>query len=393
MRVFLLLLATSGVALSSPLLLLFQDQAVLMNDVSVDGTRTFSIPQGWDVMDVLGASSWYTTPEKKTYWEDIVKGKAVEIVDEVPESCELVSLSPLVLKKGSKYYLYNTTLGKWLAFVYREPEKAEKKLVVEGQGEITILLHSDGSWRAEYYLHDNLLMGNVFLSISGVKNAEVFLVSSPLEENVEKVFSISRALEASQELPPESFEAEEVKVYHLGEVENLDRSPTVEFIRVTLSKVNEYYLYELNVNEKSFDYQMTTFTKEFKAPVDLPKGFVNIFSKISGVYLIVGRTSIDDTPKDTNLKLPVTSSWDVRVKGDLLEEKKYKDFYERSWRIIVQNLNEEKAKVKIIVRGRGLKITSSSLEGYKAFSDHVVFETTVPASSEREFEFTVRSRW
>jgi hypothetical protein len=149
------------------------------------------------------------------------------------------------------------------------------------------------------------------------------------------------------------------------------------------------------VNDSSFDYQKTTFTRSFKTPVDLPGGTVSIFSNISGVDIMIGETSIPDTPKNSLLELPVTKSWDVRVRGEILDERDYKDTYEyeRTWRVTVQNLNETESKVRINVYGNMLRLLRFSIKPLKETSDQIVFELIVPANSEKEFEFTVRSGW
>lgn len=140
---------------------------------------------------------------------------------------------------------------------------------MNGQGEVTILLRSSAGWNVQYYLFENLLIGNAFLSVSGVDRAEVFLVSRRLKEtSTKEVFAMSRVL---SEKTPEEYEAEEVKIYRLGEVENLNRSPVVEFLRTNLSDLEEFYEYEFSVSDRSFDFRKTTFTKKFKTTVDLPR--------------------------------------------------------------------------------------------------------------------------
>ncbi|AJG41000.1 hypothetical protein TRQ7_05980 [Thermotoga sp. RQ7] len=390
MRSLIILSILSMTVMASPVLLLFEDSAILMEDVSVDKTMNITIPENWDVMDVLGAESWYVLPQEKLSWEDVMKGKVVEIVENPPERSELVSLSPLVFRKGKKYFLYSTTLEKWLAFDYEE-SKSERTLVLNGQGEVTILLRSSAGWNVQYYLFENLLIGNVFLSVSGVNRAEVFLVSRRLREtSTKEVFAISRAPSGETF---EEYEAEEVKIYRLGEVENLNRSPVVEFLRTNLSDLEEFYEYEFSVSDRSFDFRKTTFTKKFKTTVDLPKGTVNIFSRVVGMNLIVGKTDIVDTPKNTPLEIPVTSSWDVRVKGDLLEEKEYKDFHERHWKVTIQNLGEKESRVRITVYGSEMTLQKTAVEPSKVTSDTIVFDLPVSGSSEKEIEFTVRSRW
>lgn len=151
MRSLIILSILSMTVMASPVLLLFEDSAILMEDVSVDKTMNITIPENWDVMDVLGAESWYVLPQEKLSWEDVMKGKVVEIVENPPERSELVSLSPLVFRKGKKYFLYSTTLEKWLAFDYEE-SKSERTLVLNGQGEVTILLRSSAGWNVQYYL-------------------------------------------------------------------------------------------------------------------------------------------------------------------------------------------------------------------------------------------------
>lgn len=100
MRSLIILSILSMTVMASPVLLLFEDSAILMEDVSVDKTMNITIPENWDVMDVLGAESWYVLPQEKLSWEDVMKGKVVEIVENPPERSELVSLSPLVFRKG-----------------------------------------------------------------------------------------------------------------------------------------------------------------------------------------------------------------------------------------------------------------------------------------------------
>ncbi|PLV60105.1 hypothetical protein [Thermotoga sp. KOL6] len=391
MRILLIVLVISGTVFSSPILLLFQNQAILMNHVKVNGIETFPLPHDWSVMDVLGAESWYTEPGEKVDWEEIVKGRLVEIADTPPDKCEVVSLSPIILKKGTKHYFYNTSLRKWLVFDYSQTRNVEAKLVVKARGEVTVLLQSNGSWKAEYYLFERNLIGNVFLNISNVEKADVFLVSRPMtEEGGRVMFAKSNLVGESFH---EEFETNEVKIFHVGEVEDIKKPLTVEFISTSISNIDEYYFYSFGVNEGSFGFQKSTFMKKFKTPTDLPGGTVNVVSKVSGVDLIIGKTQISDIAKDAEIELPIASSWDVRVRGELVEEREYKDLHERSWRVIVQNLKKREVKAKVIIHGRELEIVKSSLKPSKVMSDMIVFELNVPSSSEKTFEFTVKSRW
>ncbi|ABQ47035.1 conserved hypothetical protein [Thermotoga petrophila RKU-10] len=392
MRSLLFLLFASTTIFAAPVLILFQDSAILMESLSVSGTETISVPQGWDVMDVIGAKSWYVVSEKEPSWEEIIKGKTVKAVDEPPSQFEVISTSPLVLKKDTKYYIYNSALKKWLVLEYEEPQIG-RKLVMNGQGKVTLLLRSSGSWNVRYYLFEDTLTGNAFLSVSGVESADVFLISRPAgETSIWKGMYLS--VSASREMP-EEHESEEVKVYHLGKLKDLDKSPVVNLIETNLSDADEYYSYSFAVNDSSFDYQKTTFTRSFKTPVDLPGGTVSIFSNISGVDIMIGETSIPDTPKNSLLELPVTDSWDVRVRGEILDERNYKDTYEyeRTWRVTVQNLNETESKVRINVYGNMLRLLRFSIKPLKETSDQLAFELIVPANSEKEFEFTMRSGW
>lgn len=392
MRSLLILLFASTTIFATPVLILFQDSAILMESLSVSGTETVSVPQNWNVMDVIGAKSWYVVSEKEPSWEEIIKGKTVETVDEPPSQFEVISISPLVLKKDTKYYIYNSTLKKWLVLEYEEPQSG-RKLVMNGQGKVTLLLRSSGSWNVRYYLFKDTLTGNAFLLVSGVESADVFLISrSTGEASIRKMMYLSAS--PSKEMP-EEHESEEVKVYYLGKVKDLDKSPVVNLIETNLSNADEYYSYSFAANDPSFDYQKTTFTRNFKTPADLPGGTVSIFSNISGVDVIIGETSIPDTPKNSLLELPVTDSWDVRVKGEILDERNYKDTYEyeRTWRVTVQNLNETESKVRINIYGNMMRLLRSSIKPLKETSDQLVFELIVPANSEKEFEFTVRSGW
>ena len=394
------LLITFSTFLFSTTILIYNEKTIVMERYDVDGVKEIVYPEGLQVMDVLKAEEWFVIPGEQEDWYTVMKDRKVRIVNELDElEGEVVSLTPFVLKKENRAYLWDEGNKRWYIFEYETPRSTPDTLVVKSRGPVEVLYTTKGSWEVVYDIWETGdFTAKAILPPIPVDEGNVFLISGFFErKKVEEIQMMRVAAPVKEEGVKAPVEVEETKVYPLGHLEGLSKGLKTSFGSGKIKGMENVYSYAFPVSARSFDYTKMNFTKVVKNVEEnglgfpIPEGTVRFHKEINGADVIVGLGYVKDVPVGGELVFFLGSSWDVRIKGELLKSEKYKTYTERTWRITVMNTKKIPVRAKIAVLGESLKLLSSSVECEER-ADMLTFELTVQPG-EFSFDFEVRSRW
>ncbi len=401
MKKIALLLMILPTMMFSTAVLIYTENVIIVEKHDVEGTKEITYPEELQVMDVLNADEWFVVSGKRESWYDVMKNKKVKIVEELDGlEGEVVSLNPLVLKKENDTYLWDEKDKRWYIFEYETPRSTPDTLVVKSNKPIEVLYTMKGSWSVVYDIwEDGNFTAKALLPVIPVDEGNVFLISGFFEKKgVREVLMMESAAAPMREKRiEEPVEVEETKVYPLGYLKGLSKGLRVSFGSGRIKKIESIYSFSFPVNSGSFDYVKMNFskvaknTKENGLGFPIPSGTVRFHKKIDDNDIIVSAGYVKDTPVGGEFRLSLGSSWDVRIKGELLKSERYKTYVERTWRVTIMNTKKESVKVRVVVLGESLKLLSSSIECEEK-ADRLVFEL-VAQPGEFSFDFEVRSRW
>ncbi|RKX49169.1 MAG: hypothetical protein DRP38_03400 [Thermotogae bacterium] len=400
MRSVTLLLITLSTVLFSTTILIYSGNVIVVDRYEVEGTKEITCSEGLQVMDVLHADEWYAIPGKKESWYDVMKNKKVKIVEELDGLVgEVVSLSPLVLKKENEAYLWDEKDKRWYIFEYETPGSTPDTLVVKSKKPVEVLYTTKGSWSVVYDIwEDGSFTAKALLPVIPVDEGNVFLISGFFErKKVEEVLMMKSPAPMREKGIEEPVEVEETKVYPLGHLKGLSKGLRVSFGSGKIKKMESIYSFSFPVNSGSFDYEKMNFSKvaenteENGLGFPIPAGTVRFHKKIDDSDAIVNLGYVKDVPVRGEMILSLGSSWDVRVKGELLKSERYRTYTERTWKVTIMNAKKEPVKVRVVVRGESLKLLSSTMKCEER-ADRLVFEFIVQPG-EFSFDFEARNRW
>jgi hypothetical protein len=126
----------------------------------------------------------------------------------------------------------------------------------------------------------------------------------------------------------------------------------------------------------------------------LPKGVVRTYSKLKGVNILLGESSINHTPKDTKISLLLGKNFDIKATETLINYDKSTWSIESDLNYSIKNSSNRAKTVEILIpfnNNEGSKVQSD--ESYSFTKGNMVtFNIRVKADSTKEFNVSFKTK-
>jgi hypothetical protein len=281
--------------------------------------------------------------------------------------------------------------------------KSEKKLKADLQ---LSYLAQNISFATDYALHIDKNRANITAWIditnnSGkdFKNATVNLIAGDINRAYNHPQPISDSMVAMDKAAPTH---KAIAGYHRYSLPIKIDLNTYEKRRVKLFGaknivIQNSYIAMMNnplylMGERSSDVRRAVNLKALQR--ELPAGLVRIYTKDEGMKLLLGESSIANTPKNTPLTLQVGKDFDTKVKQTMLSRKDTKEHFDVSVKYTVSNNSESDKVVTLQIpfnKKEGSSVRSKLKYVYTK-GNLVTFTLKVKANSERSFDVEFKSR-
>jgi hypothetical protein len=126
----------------------------------------------------------------------------------------------------------------------------------------------------------------------------------------------------------------------------------------------------------------------------LPKGVVRTYSKLKGVNILLGESSINHTPKDSKISLLLGKNFDIKATETLINYDKSTWSIESDLKYSIKNSSNRAKTVEILIpfnNNEGSKVQSD--ESYSFTKGNMVtFNIRVKADSTKEFNVSFKTK-